>query len=125
VSTDSTFDETEWRARIEEHRRRKDAFFADHEGSPLPHERRHDFDGLDYYPPDPDYRVVATVTRHDDPEELVVETTTGDELVVDFNVAYSPFCAYNDAYSCPLPLTENWLDVPIAAGERHEGDGDH
>jgi uncharacterized protein (DUF1684 family) len=26
--------------------------------------------------------------------------------------------AYNHAYECPLVPTENWLDVPIEAGER-------
>lgn len=36
---------------------------------------------------------------------------------LDFNYAYNPFCAYSDAYSCPLPPPENWLDVPIRAGE--------
>lgn len=37
---------------------------------------------------------------------------------VDFNYCYSPYCAYNDAYSCPLPPRENWLNVPIHAGEK-------
>jgi len=40
------------------------------------------------------------------------------EWVVDFNVAYNPTCAYNHAYECPLVPGENWLDVPIRAGER-------
>ena len=37
---------------------------------------------------------------------------------LDFNLAYAPFCAYSPAYSCPLPPQENWLKVPIRAGER-------
>lgn len=37
---------------------------------------------------------------------------------VDFNLAYNPFCAYDEAYSCPLPPPENWLRVPIRAGEK-------
>ncbi len=37
---------------------------------------------------------------------------------LDFNLAYAPFCAYSPAYSCPLPPAENWLRVPIRAGER-------
>jgi len=37
---------------------------------------------------------------------------------IDFNLAYNPFCAYNDGYSCPLPPGENWLQVPIRAGEK-------
>jgi uncharacterized protein len=37
---------------------------------------------------------------------------------LDFNRAYNPYCAYNDAWRCPLPPRENWLAVPIRAGER-------
>lgn len=37
---------------------------------------------------------------------------------IDFNWAYNPYCAYNEAYSCPLPPRENWLKVAIRAGER-------
>jgi uncharacterized protein (DUF1684 family) len=36
---------------------------------------------------------------------------------LDFNRAYNPYCAYNDAWRCPLPPRENWLAVPIKAGE--------
>lgn len=39
-------------------------------------------------------------------------------VVVDFNLAYNPYCCYNDGWSCPLPPRENWLDVPIRAGEK-------
>lgn len=39
--------------------------------------------------------------------------------VLDFNRAYSPFCAFDDSYECPLIPRENWLDVPIRAGEKH------
>lgn len=47
----------------------------------------------------------------------------GDSVVVDFNLAYHPYCAYSDRYSCALPPAENWLDIPIRAGERlAEGD---
>ncbi len=49
----------------------------------------------------------------------------GDEeadVAIDFNFAYSPFCAYNEEYACPLPPQENWLDVAVEAGEKHEAD---
>ena len=36
---------------------------------------------------------------------------------LDFNRAYNPYCAYNDAWRCPLPPRENWLTVAIRAGE--------
>lgn len=39
-------------------------------------------------------------------------------LRVDFNYAYNPYCAYSPYYSCPLPPRENWLEVPIRAGEK-------
>lgn len=38
--------------------------------------------------------------------------------IVDFNVAYNPYCYYNAEYECPLPPSENRLKVPIRAGER-------
>jgi uncharacterized protein len=39
------------------------------------------------------------------------------EVVIDFNLAYNPYCAYSPAYSCPLPPAENTLPVAIRAGE--------
>ena len=41
-----------------------------------------------------------------------------DQLEVDFNLAYNPFCAFSEDYSCPLPPFENHLKVAIRAGER-------
>lgn len=41
----------------------------------------------------------------------------GEAAILDLNLAYNPWCAYSDAYSCPLPPRENWLDIPIRAGE--------
>lgn len=38
--------------------------------------------------------------------------------IVDFNVAYHPYCYYNAEYDCPFPPQENRLPVPIRAGER-------
>lgn len=40
------------------------------------------------------------------------------KIELDFNFAYNPYCAYNTSYSCPLPPAENWLKVPIEAGEK-------
>ena len=39
-------------------------------------------------------------------------------LIVDFNYAYHPSCAYDPKWSCPLAPPANRLDVPIRAGER-------
>lgn len=46
-----------------------------------------------------------------------------DKIEIDFNFAYSPYCAYQSGYSCPLPPRENWLSVPIRAGEKKFGLG--
>jgi uncharacterized protein (DUF1684 family) len=40
-----------------------------------------------------------------------------DRLVIDFNFAYNPSCAYNSRWHCPLPPAENHLSIPIRAGE--------
>lgn len=42
--------------------------------------------------------------------------------IVDFNVAFNPYCYYNSEYDCPLPPAENRLKLPIRAGERMRGD---
>jgi hypothetical protein len=51
--------------------------------------------------------------RYLDPEEL-----DDGEFLVDFNLAYNPYCAYNASWSCPLTPPENRLKVPIRAGEK-------
>jgi len=40
------------------------------------------------------------------------------KFLVDFNVAYNPYCAYNEAWSCPVTPAENRLKLPIRAGEK-------
>jgi uncharacterized protein len=170
-------------------RRQKDEYFASSPQSPIPHEERHHgFAGLSYFPPDPAFRVRASVNPYPDQHIVQLGTTTGDiqpqvryaelrfhladrdlrlagfldphahrhhgaiELfvpfrdttsgketygagryleveveeqpdgsktaVMDFNTAYNPYCAYNAAYSCPLPPAENTLPIAINAGER-------
>ncbi len=174
----------DWAEELRANRAEKDEFFADHPQSPIPPDRREDFAGLEYFGPDPTYRVETTVTVHDDPETLDLETSDGrqiryarvasfdfaldgesytlhgyrrpdedtrtvfvpfrdkttgqqtykdgryvefepdrpledgDEIVLDFNLAYSPFCAFSETFSCPLPPEENWLETTIEAGEQ-------
>jgi len=50
---------------------------------------------------------------------LDLEDWRTDDYVLDFNPAYNPYCAYSDAYICPFPPQENWLAVPIRAGEKN------
>jgi len=40
------------------------------------------------------------------------------QLILDFNFAYNPSCAYNHRWVCPLAMRENQLDVRIEAGEK-------
>ncbi|UBM57218.1 DUF1684 domain-containing protein [Marinilongibacter aquaticus] len=42
----------------------------------------------------------------------------GDEIYLDFNKAYNPYCAYSLGYSCPIPPQENTLPLKIKAGEK-------
>ena len=177
-----SFDAETWREQLQSHRREKDDFFAEHPQSPIPPEDREDFESLDYFDPDTDYRVTATVEVHDNPDpvemdvsagapqrylrvatlhfeldgeeyelagysregheglfvpfrdkttgqqtyadgrymefETEEELESGAEMVLDFNLAYSPFCAYSETFACPLPPEENWLETEILAGER-------
>ncbi|MBS9524960.1 DUF1684 domain-containing protein [Litoribacter ruber] len=40
-------------------------------------------------------------------------------VLMDFNLAYNPYCAYNPEYACPIPPKENLLEVPVRAGEKN------
>lgn len=49
---------------------------------------------------------------------LDVEYSGDDFLTLDFNLAYNPYCAYVEGYSCPFPPPGNLLETPIKAGEK-------
>lgn len=49
---------------------------------------------------------------------LEPEPLPDGRVLVDFNLAYNPYCAYNEHWSCPITPAENRLKVPIRAGER-------
>ena len=49
---------------------------------------------------------------------LIVDGQKSGEIVVDFNRAYNPPCAFSPIYTCPFPRRENHLDVAIRAGEQ-------
>lgn len=161
----------------------RDALFRSHPQSALEPGQREAFQGLQYYPYDPDLRLTVQPETHDGPQRQMQleqdglfimqpvgllhfelsgqpvaltlfwlsayggglflpfrdatsgETTygggrylldtikgadlgmAGDRLVLDFNFAYNPSCAYSPRWSCPLAPTENWLPVKVAAGE--------
>jgi uncharacterized protein (DUF1684 family) len=45
-------------------------------------------------------------------------TTPEGRLILDFNFAYNPSCAYDPRWACPLAPPPNWLQISIPAGER-------
>lgn len=45
-----------------------------------------------------------------------IQGPLGDTVILDFNRAYNPYCAYNSRYSCPIPPPENRLHIRIEAG---------
>ncbi|MCE1254199.1 MAG: DUF1684 domain-containing protein [Anaerolineae bacterium] len=51
--------------------------------------------------------------RYLEPQQL-----KNGKFLLDFNLAYNPYCAYNDLWSCPLTPAENHLKIPIRAGEK-------
>jgi len=51
--------------------------------------------------------------------DLVIGDIVDNKLVIDFNKAYNPYCAYVDGkYNCPIPPKENDLPVAVMAGEK-------
>jgi uncharacterized protein len=49
---------------------------------------------------------------------LHVPLPTDGRTEVDFNQAYNPPCAFTPFATCPLPPRQNWLIIPIEAGEK-------
>ena len=47
-----------------------------------------------------------------------VPGTRTEKVLIDFNRAHNPFCAYNEKYTCPFAPKENWLEIAIQAGEK-------
>ena len=44
--------------------------------------------------------------------------TSERKWILDFNVAYNPWCTFSKDYACPFVPSENWLKVPIYAGKK-------
>lgn len=49
---------------------------------------------------------------------LDLDFKNASTITLDFNLAYNPYCAYNESFSCPLPTKENILPIKIEAGEK-------
>jgi uncharacterized protein (DUF1684 family) len=162
----------------------RDELFRSHSQSPLPSESRARFTGLDYFPYDASWRILADVVPVD-PQPISIGASGGetitfdrfaqarfavageahtldlywllgyggglflpfadatsrsetypagrylldtvkgadlggteDGLVLDFNFAYNPSCAYDPQWVCPLAPSANRLGFPVRAGER-------
>lgn len=141
---------------------------------------RRQFRGLDYFPPDPRFRVTAEFVPYESPKEVSVPTVLGTvetmrapgyvrfelggrsltlepvleepnaaelffifkdatsgretypagrylyaplpkegKVVLDFNKAYNPPCAFTPYATCPYPPKQNWLPVRVEAGEKY------
>ncbi|MGH7760175.1 MAG: DUF1684 domain-containing protein, partial [Candidatus Dormibacteraceae bacterium] len=53
-----------------------------------------------------------------DTDGLVLDITLGSSgVTIDFNYAYNASCAYSPMWACPLAPPENYLTVPVRAGE--------
>lgn len=68
-----------WKAQLEGERREKDRFLAGHWQSPIPPGDRAEFRGLDYYPPDPNYRLEIKLYEHGEKEMVRMTYTKGEE----------------------------------------------
>ncbi|HEY5968400.1 MAG TPA: DUF1684 domain-containing protein [Chitinophagaceae bacterium] len=51
--------------------------------------------------------------------DLEIKDIDNDKVLIDFNKAYNPYCAYvSGKYNCPIPPAENRLTIAIPAGEK-------
>ncbi|MCH7587726.1 MAG: DUF1684 domain-containing protein [Chloroflexi bacterium] len=49
---------------------------------------------------------------------LEPERAADGRFTVNFNIAYNPYCVYNENYSCPITPAENRIKIPVRAGEK-------
>jgi uncharacterized protein len=57
--------------------------------------------------------------------DFTIGNITNNSLLIDFNKAYNPYCAYATGFHCPLPPKENFLKISIMAGEKVFGKSIH
>lgn len=53
---------------------------------------------------------------------LDLEIVKESKYILDFNLAYNPYCYYNAKYSCPIVPEDNYLKTKIEAGEKSYND---
>lgn len=52
--------------------------------------------------------------------DLDLKDIIGGKVVLDFNKAYNPYCAFTTGYNCPIPPVQNSLNTAIEAGEKYD-----
>jgi uncharacterized protein (DUF1684 family) len=50
--------------------------------------------------------------------DFTLDDIQNNEITLDFNKSYNPYCAYAGGFNCPIPPKENRLDIAIKAGEK-------
>ncbi len=50
---------------------------------------------------------------------IEMDMQEGTQWTLDFNIAYNPYCAYDESFSCPIPPAENHLQKAIRAGAKY------
>jgi len=63
----------------------------------------------------------SRVTTYPSGRFLYADLPHDGKVVLDFNKAYNPPCAFTDYATCPLPPPQNHLSMPIEAGEQYHG----
>lgn len=57
--------------------------------------------------------------------DIKIGDIKNDKLILDFNKCYNPYCAFSGGYNCPVPPSENHLEVAVEAGEKMFGKRQH
>ena len=65
--------------------------------------------------------LTSEVTTYGGGRYLDIDIQKRSQWKIDFNLAYHPYCAYSERYSCPIVPKENKLAVQINAGECYFG----
>ncbi len=60
-----------------------------------------------------------TITTYGSGRYIDIDIPEESNVIIDFNLAYNPYCAYYDRWSCPLVPFENHLKMHVYAGEKN------
>lgn len=66
----------------------------------------------------PFYDLTTGIETYGGGRFLDVDVKSNQQVVLDFNTAYNPYCVYNPNYICPVPPVINNLKVKVLAGEK-------